>query len=146
MGIILIIYFILVIIIAIISSLKTKNVDDYVLGNKKISGIALALSERATGESAWLLLGLTGEAYLLGIQAVWIALGCILGVVFIWFVMANKLQKLTDDTKALTLSSLISKQFPGYEKHTWNIFSNDCCFFLYLLYCSTIYRRRQNTT
>ena len=53
---------------------------DFHLGGKKIPGWALALSERATGESAWCLLGLTGFAFAAGLSSIWIAIGCVAGI------------------------------------------------------------------
>lgn len=91
--------------------------ESFVLGKKRFGGVALALSERATGESAWLLLGLTGHAYSEGIAAIWVALGCVAGIVFIWFTMAGRLQKKTDETGSMTVSSLLGKSFPGAEKN-----------------------------
>ena len=71
----------------------SRNHEAYVLGGKRFSGTALALSERATGESAWLLLGLTGEAYADGLSTLWVALGCVIGSIFIWTVMAGRLRR-----------------------------------------------------
>jgi sodium/proline symporter len=55
----------IVVLVAIVvySARRSKTNNDYVLGGKKISGFSLALSERAIGESAWLLLGLMGSAF-----------------------------------------------------------------------------------
>ncbi len=94
-----------------------KTNSTFILGQKKFGGPALALSERATGESAWLLLGLTGHAYSEGISAIWVALGCVLGIFIIWLVMAGRLQKKTDQTGALTVPGLLGKSFPGAERN-----------------------------
>jgi sodium/proline symporter len=93
-----------------------KSHEDFVLGGKKFSGTALALSERATGESAWLLLGLTGHAYADGISTIWVALGCVIGILFIWFVMAGRLRSETERTGSMTVSSLLAKKIPGSER------------------------------
>lgn len=90
--------------------------EGFVLGGKRFSGTALALSERATGESAWLLLGLTGYAYSDGLSAIWVALGCVIGILFIWFVMAGRLRNETDRTGSMTVSSLIARKIPGSER------------------------------
>ena len=37
-----------------------------------------------TGESAWLLLGLTGMGYLVGIHALWVVLGEVIGITLAW--------------------------------------------------------------
>lgn len=105
-------YLLIVIVIALWSARKSRNADDYILGGKKISGFYLALSERATGESAWLLLGMTGFAYTYGLSAIWVALGCVIGILFIWIFMADRLRELTAETGSLTINSLFSKKFP----------------------------------
>ena len=86
--------------------------EEFVLGGKRFSGTALALSERATGESAWLLLGLTGHAYAEGISSIWVALGCVIGIVFIWTVMAGRLRAETEKTGAMTIPGLLGRKFP----------------------------------
>lgn len=110
------IYLGIVLVISFISARRVKTTHDFILGGKKFSGVSLALSERATGESAWLLLGLTGEAYLLGFKAIWIALGCVIGIGFIWFVMGNRLREETEKYDTLTVPGLLAKHFPGSEK------------------------------
>jgi sodium/proline symporter len=126
-------YLLIILVIAFISSRRTKTSKDFVLGDKNISGFSLALSERAAGESAWLLLGLTGLAFTQGLSAVWVAVGCVIGILFIWIVMAHRLREETDRTGALTLPGLISKKFPGTEK-TVGFFSALIIFFFFLFY------------
>jgi sodium/proline symporter len=116
MLIVFILYLVVTMFIAWWYSRGDKTSADFILGNKRFSGTALALSERATGESAWLLLGLTGHAYADGISAIWVALGCVIGILFIWLVMAGRLRSETEKTGAMTVSSLLAKKFPGSEK------------------------------
>jgi len=40
----------------------------------------VAFSTNATGESGWLLLGLSGMGYLVGMQAYWVVVGEMLGI------------------------------------------------------------------
>ncbi|RKD86190.1 sodium/proline symporter [Mangrovibacterium diazotrophicum] len=115
------------------SSGRSKTNEDYVIGGKKISGFSLALSERATGESAWLLLGLTGHAYAEGWSAIWVAVGCVLGILFLWFFMAAPLQHYAAKTQALTVPGLFSYRFPGSEKKT-GIISSVIIIFFFILY------------
>jgi len=111
-----VLYLVFVVGIAVWSALKAKTHEDYVIGGKKIGGVSLALSERATGESAWLILGLTGYAFTDGISAIWVAIGCVIGIVFIWLAMANPLRLETEKTGAMTIPSLLARRFPGTEK------------------------------
>ena len=123
-------YLVLLMVITIRTAHMSKNSADYIAGGKKIGGISMALSERATGESAWLILGLTGEAFLLGLQALWFALGCVIGIFFIWFVMGDRLRQAAEASGSLTITSLISRKFSGAEKVISSIASSIIIFFL----------------
>ncbi|MCU4176707.1 sodium/proline symporter [Carboxylicivirga sp. N1Y90] len=116
MTIIFLLYLILLIVIVAFSARKSKSNNDFVIGGNKLSGYSLALSERATGESAWLLLGLTGFAFAEGMAALWVAIGCVSGVFIIWFFMAQPLRKYTERHKVMTVPSLFMKRFPGNDR------------------------------
>jgi sodium/proline symporter len=119
--------------IVVWSARRSKTNIDFVIGGKKISGYSLALSERATGESAWLLLGLTGHAYAEGMAAVWVAFGCVAGILFLWIFLAQPLQKITEKTGALTVPGLFSRTFKGTTK-SFNLLSSLVIIFFFILY------------
>ncbi|MBN1984920.1 MAG: sodium/proline symporter [Prolixibacteraceae bacterium] len=133
MIIVFVAYIVILIGIVAYSARRSKTNDDFVLGGKKISGFSLALSERATGESAWLLLGLTGIAYSEGMAAIWVALGCVTGILFLWTFLAEPLQKLTSETGALTVPGLFSKKFKGTQR-SFGIISSVIIIFFFVLY------------
>jgi len=126
-------YMVVLIGIVAYSARRSKTNNDFVLGGKKISGFSLALSERATGESAWLLLGLTGHAYAEGMAAIWVALGCVTGILFLWTFLAEPLQKLTSKTGALTVPGLFSGKFKGTQR-SFGILSSLIIIFFFVLY------------
>lgn len=128
-----IIYLVVLMGIVYYSSRRSKTNQDFVLGGKKISGFSLALSERATGESAWLLLGLTGYAYSEGLSAIWVAVGCVTGILFLWFFMAEPLHRYTEKTGALTVPGLFWRRFPGTEKQIGTL-SAVIVIFFFILY------------
>jgi sodium/proline symporter len=125
--------------IVIWSARRSKTNADFILGGKKISGISLALSERATGESAWLLLGLTGHAFAEGMAAIWVALGCVLGILFLWIFLAGPLQILAERTRALTVPGIFSGTFKGTDK-TFSLLSSLVIIFFFVLYIAAQFR------
>jgi len=133
MIIVFIAYIVILIGIVAYSARRSKTNTDFVLGGGKISGFSLALSERATGESAWLLLGLTGLAYSEGMAAIWVALGCVSGILFLWTFLAEPLQKLTEDTGALTVPGLFAARFKGTQR-SFGILSSLIIIFFFVLY------------
>ncbi len=126
-------YLVVLILIVAYSARRSKTNRDFVLGGKKISGFSLALSERATGESAWLLLGLTGHAYAEGMAAIWVALGCVAGILFLWVFLARPLQRITVKTDALTVPGLFSGTFSGTNKSI-GLLSSVIVVFFFMLY------------
>ena len=54
---------------------KTNDMDDYIIGNRKLGAWVTSLSAEASDMSGWMLMGLPGAAYLAGLNAGWIALG-----------------------------------------------------------------------
>jgi len=71
----------------------------------------VAFSERASGESAWLLLGLPGAAYASGLLEFWTALGCVSGIIFYWFFIAKALREETERVGAITLPTYLASPF-----------------------------------
>lgn len=54
------IYFAILFLIGVLASRRVKGLSVYYVGGKQVGYWAAAFSARATGESGWLLLGLTG--------------------------------------------------------------------------------------
>ncbi len=67
-------------IIGYFASKKIKNIKDYYVGGKKLGYWIVAFLTKATGESAWLLLGLTGLGAIVSISALWVVVGEVIGV------------------------------------------------------------------
>ena len=70
--------------IGLLASSKIKGMSDYYVGGKKMGFWAVAFSARATGESGWLLIGLTGMGAIAGYSAYWVVIGELLGVFISW--------------------------------------------------------------
>ncbi|WP_077327979.1 sodium/proline symporter [Virgibacillus siamensis] len=104
-------YFIVIIGIGYLTSRTKMSHSVFLLGGKKLPGWALAFSERATGESAWLLLGFTGFVFTTGLAGIWVAAGIALGIIFSWLVLAKKFMHETDKHKVLTLPDYLAVNF-----------------------------------
>lgn len=87
--------------------------EGYFLAGRKLPYWIAAFSMNATGESAWLLLGLSGAAYLTGLQAFWIVAGEVIGVGLAWLLVAKKLNKQSRELSALTVPDFLAESFRG---------------------------------
>ena len=77
----------------------------------------VAFSARATGESGWLLLGLTGMGAMMGVKAFWVVIGEVLGVSICWLFMAKKFKALTDKFESITIPDYLASRFNS-KTHT----------------------------
>jgi sodium/proline symporter len=97
-----VIYFSILMVLGYIASKRVRNMNDFVIGGKTLSYWVAAFSAQATGESAWLLLGLTGMGAMLGFSTYWVVIGELFGVGVAWFIMAKRFKRLTDKYEAIT--------------------------------------------
>src|SRR5699024_6155457 len=98
-----ILYFVVMIEIAYLMSRTKISNSIFLLGGKKISCWVLVFDERATGESAWLLLGFTGFVFASCLSCLWVSAGIASGIIFARFVLSRKFRKEADEHGVLTL-------------------------------------------
>ncbi|MFT7521337.1 MAG: sodium/proline symporter [Kiritimatiellia bacterium] len=97
--------------IGVVASRRMKNVSDYFAGGKKLGFLAVAFSARATGESAWLLLGLTGMGAVFGVRGFWVVLGEVIGVAVAWILMSRRFHRLTMRYDSITVPDYLEDRF-----------------------------------
>lgn len=108
--IVMIVYLGLLISWGIYQGRKVKTSSDYSIAGRSLPGWVAALSERATGESSWALLGLPGAAYAMGLTELWTAIGCVLGIITAWTVLAWRLRDEAEKYDVNTFSEYIAKK------------------------------------
>ncbi|MHC5114627.1 MAG: sodium/proline symporter [Planctomycetota bacterium] len=97
--------------IGVLASARMKDLRDYFAGGKRLGFLSVAFSARATGESAWLLLGLTGMGAAVGVQAFWVVLGEVLGVGGAWLLVSRRFKRLTDRYDSITIPDYLESRF-----------------------------------
>jgi sodium/proline symporter len=115
---VILLYFAVLLGIGVVASRRVHDMDDYYVGGKSLGYWVVAFSARASGESAWLYLGLTGLGALVGAQAGWIVLGELAGVAIAWFMMAGPFKRETDRFGSITVPDYLVSRFsaPGHER------------------------------
>nr|NQU91746.1 sodium/proline symporter [Bacteroidota bacterium] len=108
--IVMVAYMSLLILYGMYKGRKVKTGSDYAIAGRKLPGWVAALSERATGESSWALLGLPGAAYATGLLEVWTAVGCVAGIITAWALLAWRLRDEAEKYKADTFTEYIAKK------------------------------------
>jgi sodium/proline symporter len=97
--------------LAVWSRKETHTLKGFYLAGKKLPYWVVAFSANATGESGWLLLGLTGMGYAVGAQAYWVIVGEMIGITASWGFISRKLKRLSDETDSITLPDVLAANF-----------------------------------
>lgn len=130
----LIIYIILLIALGYFGSKKTHNNTDFFIGGRTLGPFVAAMSYVASSASAWVMLGLSGLGYFVGVSALWIVPGLLLGHGFSWLWVAPKLQKMSHKHKLVTVTDILI--FDGTEntKKYIRIFTAIIIIFCFMFY------------
>jgi len=107
----LITYLVVMVVVGIVSSRYMRTLDDYVLAGRRLGPWVAAISERASGESAWFLLGLPAAAYGAGFSKYWDVIGIAGGILASWTFIAMPLRRETARLGALTLPDYFELRF-----------------------------------
>ncbi len=114
---VLVIYLCILVGLAIWSRRETHTLAGFYLAGKKLPFWVVAFSTNATGESGWLLLGLSGMGYLVGAQAYWVVVGEIVGIGASWWLISRRLKALGDETDSITVPDVLASKFVD----KWNL-------------------------
>ena len=133
--IVLALYFGILLSIGFFASKRVTNISDYYVGGKKLGYWIAALSARSTGESGWLLIGVTGMGALMGVSALWIVVGEVLGVWLSWQFMAKKFKRMTDEYKSITIPDFLVSHFKS-TTHTLRIVAATALSLFVVIYVS----------
>lgn len=97
--------------LALWSRRESQTVSGYFIAGKSLPPWVVAFSTNATGESGWLLLGLTGMGYVAGAQAFWVVAGEVIGIALAWLLMSRRLKRLADESDSITVPDVLSARF-----------------------------------
>jgi sodium/proline symporter len=97
--------------IGVVASRRMKDMRDYFAAGKNLGFLSVAFSARATGESAWLLLGLTGMGAAIGVKAFWVVAGELIGVGAAWYFMSRRFHRLTQRYDSITVPDYLESRF-----------------------------------
>jgi|TARA_B100001250_G_scaffold76171_1_gene62395 sodium/proline symporter len=113
----------------------SKTQEDYFLAGRKLGPWVTAFSERASGESAWLLLALPGAAITIGMGEIWSVIGIIVGITASWYLIAEKLRIETEKYNALTIPEFLHRKYND-DSNIIRLFSSIIIAFFFLFYVS----------
>jgi len=122
--------------IGILASRRIKGMSDYYVGGKNMGFWAVAFSARATGESGWLLIGLTGMGAIAGYSGYWVVVGELLGVFLSWQFMAKRFKRRSDKFGAITIPDYLQSHFKS-TTHTLRIIAASVLVIFVVIYVAS---------
>ena len=108
---VLVVYLFVLLGLGLWASRISGSVAGYYVAEKKLPSWVIAFSSNSTGESAWLLLGLTGMGYAVGFHALWVVVGEFLGVLLAWKYVARPFKEYTDRYDSITVPDYLESRF-----------------------------------
>ncbi len=90
---------------------SSKGISNYFIGGRKMSMLVVAMSAVVSGRSAWLLLGVTGMAYTMGLSALWACLGYIIAEFFLFFYYAPRIRNFSENCDCITVPDFFAERF-----------------------------------
>lgn len=109
-------YIVILAFIGVYFNKRNRNNKDFYVTRDRIPGWAIAISERATTSSSWMMLGGTGAVYTMGISGIWLFFGLYLSLIIYWFWFAKAFKKENDKNPQLTLTSFIAARWGSHDK------------------------------
>jgi len=111
LSIVFLIYLLILVVLALWSRRETHTMSGYFIAGKKLPPWVVAFSTNATGESGWLLLGLTGMGYAAGAQAFWVVAGEVVGIALAWLLLSRRIKRLSDESDSITVPDVLAARF-----------------------------------
>jgi sodium/proline symporter len=127
------VYSVVIVGVGVAAARLNRTLDDYLLADRRLGAWVAAFSERASGESAWLLIGLPGVAFVSGASAFWVGIGCCAGIAFSWLAVARRLREETERFEALTLADYFAARH-GDPGHALRITATVIILFFFTFY------------
>lgn len=124
---------------------RTQNREDFFLGGRQLGPVVAAISYSASSASAWTLLGMSGLAYSIGLPALWLAAGAILGSVVAWLWIAPRLMQRSHAQQQLTLTDFITDQAAPKESLQLKRLASGIILFSFVFYISSQFQGAGNT-
>ncbi len=112
------IYFLLVLLIGLYTTrYSSQGISEYFIGGRKVHKFVVALSAVVSGRSAWLLLGFTGQAYTMGLSAVWAVVGYIVVELLLFLFYAPVIRRFSGQHNCITLPDFFAARFDDKNGH-----------------------------
>jgi solute:Na+ symporter, SSS family len=97
--------------VGLLALLKTRSQSDFFIGGRAMSSFVVGLSAVSSGRSSWLVLGVSGMAYMSGVGAIWAVVGYTAVEAWQFIYLGSRLRKETQRMDSITLLDYFESRF-----------------------------------
>ena len=135
----LVVYALVMTMIGVISYGKSKTLDGFLIGGRRIGAWSTAFAYGTTYFSAVVFVGYAGQhGWNIGLGAIWIGVGnAVLGCLLSWLLFANKTRKMTKKLNARTMPDYFEKR---YDSKGMKILAAVIIFVFLVPYSAAVYK------
>lgn len=130
-----VIYFGILIFVAVRSYKKQLTDTDFIIGNRSMNFWLTALAAHASDMSSWLFLGYPAMIYAIGVRQTWAGLGLFIFMFLNWQLIAPKVRTATEEYNSLTFSSFFENRLVDLSGKI-RVFTALMLFVFYTIYIS----------
>jgi sodium/proline symporter len=99
------------VIVGFLALKRTKDQSDFFVGGRAMGKLVVALSAVSSGRSSWLVLGVSGLAYTMGVAAVWAVVGYTAVELVQFLTVGPRLRRETERQGSITLLDYFEARF-----------------------------------
>lgn len=112
-----VVYLLIIIGIGIASArFSSEGIGEFYLAGRKLKRFVVALSAVVSGRSAWLMVGVSGMAFTMGVSAVWAVVGYIVAELFLFLFVGKRLRRFSEQHDVITLPEYFAIRFGKEEQ------------------------------
>ncbi len=141
----LVVYKLLLVAIGLWASRRTHSADDFFLAGRGLGPVVAAISYSSSASSAWTLLGMSGVAYVIGVSAIWLVAGSLLGMLVTWCWIAPRLMAFSRRHNHITLTDFLLHDTAGAMRKAILWVSSLIIVFSFVFYVAAQFQGAGNT-
>ena len=138
-------YKLVLIAIGLWASRRVHSGDDFFLGGRGLGPVVAAISYSSSASSAWTLLGMSGVAYVMGVSALWIVAGSLVGMLVAWCWIAPRLMTFSRTHNQITLTDFLLHDTDGTMRNAILWVSSLVIIFSFVFYVAAQFQGAGNT-
>ncbi|MBD3237408.1 MAG: sodium/solute symporter [Candidatus Eisenbacteria bacterium] len=105
-------YLAVVILIGVLSARRSsRSLSEFYLGGRTMSDFVVALSAVVSGRSAWLMMGVVGATFVLGVRMAWFIPGYVIAELLMFLFAARRIRRFTERHDNVTLLDYFASRF-----------------------------------